>query len=117
MTLFANLAWFFKEHWRTYFVALLMLAGVALLNLAVPYLIGLAIDELITASETSSGNSDITPYLLALFVTRCWRLWPTLRLETHFVRYLLPARQHSTCSLLPKTKQAGPGLLQRKQHW
>ncbi|OMH25873.1 ABC transporter ATP-binding protein [Motiliproteus sp. MSK22-1] len=68
MTLFNNLSWFFREHWRTYLVALLMLAGVAMLNLAVPYLIGLAIDELITATETTTAETDIRPYLLALFV-------------------------------------------------
>jgi ATP-binding cassette subfamily B protein/ATP-binding cassette subfamily C protein/ATP-binding cassette subfamily B multidrug efflux pump len=64
MALFFQLGWFFREHWRTYSLALLMLAGVAVLNMSVPWLIGRAIDALL---QTPTDNA--TPgahYLLAL---------------------------------------------------
>nr|WP_067291705.1 ABC transporter transmembrane domain-containing protein [Marinobacterium profundum] len=66
MALFLQLGWFFREHRRTYSLALLMLAGVAVLNMSVPWLIGRAIDALLQAS---AGNDDAIPgahYLLAL---------------------------------------------------
>lgn len=55
MKLFGQLAWFFKAHWRTYSLALLMLATVAVMNMSIPYLIGLAVDELVAAD---SGQAD-----------------------------------------------------------
>ncbi|PSJ45626.1 ABC transporter ATP-binding protein [Zobellella endophytica] len=55
MKLFGQLAWFFKAHWRTYSLALLMLATVAVMNMSIPYLIGQAVDELVAAD---SGEAD-----------------------------------------------------------
>ncbi|MBY4676096.1 ABC transporter transmembrane domain-containing protein [Marinobacterium arenosum] len=66
MKLFRHLAWFFREHWLTYLIALLMLAGVALLNLSVPYLVGLAVDELIAAQQQDRPANQLGNYLLAL---------------------------------------------------
>ena len=52
MQLFHQLAWFFKANRRTYALALMMLAGVALLNAALPYLIGQTIDLLLEEGES-----------------------------------------------------------------
>ncbi|GGO82242.1 multidrug ABC transporter permease/ATP-binding protein [Marinobacterium nitratireducens] len=60
MALFVKLGWFFREHRRTYLLALLMLAGVAVLNMAVPWLVGRAIDALV------AGNGKAGLQLLAL---------------------------------------------------
>ncbi len=70
MALFAHLSWFFREHWRTYLLALLMLAGVAVLNMAVPWLIGRAVDQLVSsgAQPRSGSDNDISGYLLALLI-------------------------------------------------
>lgn len=82
MSLFLQLSWFFKAHWRTYAIALLMLAGVAVLNMAVPYLVGRAIDQLLTATAATSTELDTGVYLalllalgLAVYALRYgWRL-------------------------------------------
>ncbi|MFC6671738.1 ABC transporter transmembrane domain-containing protein [Marinobacterium aestuariivivens] len=66
MTLFLQLAWFFRRHWRTYLLALLMLAAVAVLNMLVPWLIGRAIDSLVAGS--TGGPGSLTGYLLILLV-------------------------------------------------
>ena len=63
MLLFRQLAWFFQANWRTYAVALLMLAGVALLNAALPYLIGQTIDRLLAEGAL---NPAVEYYLLIL---------------------------------------------------
>lgn len=63
MQLFHQLAWFFKANRRTYALALMMLAGVALLNAALPYLIGQTIDLLLAEGEL---NRPVEQYLLVL---------------------------------------------------
>jgi len=63
MQLFRQLAWFFRANQRTYFVALSMLAGVALLSAATPYLIGLTIDQLLTDQAL---NQPVENYLFLL---------------------------------------------------
>lgn len=63
MQLFHQLAWFFKANRRTYALALMMLAGVALLNAALPYLIGQSIDLLLKEGEL---NRPVEQYLLVL---------------------------------------------------
>ncbi|WP_027856356.1 ABC transporter ATP-binding protein [Marinobacterium jannaschii] len=63
MALFRHLSWFFKAHWRTYLLAMTMLAGVALLNTAVPWLVGNSIDKMIAASDFTT---EVKLQLLAL---------------------------------------------------
>ncbi len=48
MSLFVHLGWFFRQHARTYALAVLMLLIVALLNMLVPYLIGQTVDGLLS---------------------------------------------------------------------
>ena len=64
MRLFLQLRWFFRRHWQTYLLAMVMLAAVALLNTAVPWLIGDSIDKLIAAGELSD---DVSNQLWLLF--------------------------------------------------
>lgn len=64
MSLFFKLQWFFRQHWRTYLLAMSMLAGVALLNTAVPWLVGRSIDELINAG---TFTTEVQQKLWALF--------------------------------------------------
>ncbi|MGR7920639.1 ABC transporter ATP-binding protein [Zobellella denitrificans] len=65
MKLFRQLAWFFKAHWRTYSLALLMLATVAVMNMSIPYLIGQAVDSLI-ASPTGEAEGRLLVLILLL---------------------------------------------------
>jgi ATP-binding cassette subfamily B protein/ATP-binding cassette subfamily C protein/ATP-binding cassette subfamily B multidrug efflux pump len=76
MQLFQQLSWFFREHWRTYSVALLLLSLVAMLNLSIPWLVGQSVDHL--AAADSDGHSRILWLLLgcalAIYVLRfSWR--------------------------------------------
>ncbi|WP_305857002.1 ABC transporter ATP-binding protein [Balneatrix alpica] len=64
MSLFLQLRWFFRLHWRTYLLALLMLAGVALLNMGVPYLIGRSVDAIVSGQLQ---QQQLWGYLLGLF--------------------------------------------------
>lgn len=68
MQLFRQLAWFFRANQRTYFVALSMLAGVALLSAATPYLIGLTIDQLLTDQALSQPVENYLFLLLGMGV-------------------------------------------------
>lgn len=76
MQLFQQLSWFFRQHWRTYAVALLLLSLVAMLNLSIPWLVGQSVDLL--AEGDSKGHSRILWLLLgcalAIYVLRfTWR--------------------------------------------
>lgn len=62
MKLFKHLSWFFRQHKFTYSIALLMLFTVAMLNMAIPWFIGNAIDNLLETKDFS--QSEI--YLFAL---------------------------------------------------
>ena len=62
MQLFRHLSWFFRRYWYTYSLALVMLFIVALVNMAVPQLIGRAIDRLLATGEQAS----VEPFLLGL---------------------------------------------------
>jgi len=62
MQLFQQLSWFFREHWRTYSVALLLLSLVAMLNLSIPWLVGQSVDHL--AEGDTQGHSRILWLLL-----------------------------------------------------
>jgi len=63
MALFSHIGWFFKAHWRTYLLAMLMLTGVALMNMAIPYLIGQTIDQMLA---TRHGGWHPGGYLVTL---------------------------------------------------
>lgn len=77
MQLFWQLGWFFKAHWRTYSLALVMLAAVAMMNMAIPYLIGKAVDQLVTpAAGQAEGHYLLLIALLgaAVYLLRLgWR--------------------------------------------
>ncbi|EKO3954335.1 ABC transporter transmembrane domain-containing protein [Vibrio fluvialis] len=62
MQLFQHLKWFFRQHRFTYALALLMLFAVAMLNMAVPWFIGHAIDKLLETRDFSQAEF----YLFAL---------------------------------------------------
>lgn len=62
MQLFQHLKWFFRQHRWTYALALSMLFAVAMLNMAVPWFIGHAIDKLLETRDFSQAEY----YLFAL---------------------------------------------------
>lgn len=62
MQLFQHLKWFFRQHRFTYALALSMLFSVAMLNMAVPWFIGHAIDKLLETRDFSQAEY----YLFAL---------------------------------------------------
>lgn len=62
MQLYKHLKWFFHRHRFTYAIALTMLFVVAMLNMAVPWLIGNAIDKLLQTRDFSQAEY----YLFAL---------------------------------------------------
>ncbi|ELK3677085.1 ATP-binding cassette domain-containing protein [Vibrio fluvialis] len=62
MQLFQHLKWFFRQHRFTYALALSMLFAVAMLNMAVPWFIGHAIDKLLETRDFSQAEF----YLFAL---------------------------------------------------
>ncbi|CAG9296774.1 ABC transporter ATP-binding protein [Celerinatantimonas diazotrophica] len=64
MQLFRHLNWFFRRYWYTYSLALVMLFSVGLINMAIPWMIGRAIDQLLATHQLS--NTIHYLYLLAL---------------------------------------------------
>lgn len=68
MSLFVHLGWFFREHARTYALAVLMLLVVALLNMSVPYLIGQTVDGLLTVPKGGDWDGGYLPHLCAIAV-------------------------------------------------
>ncbi len=46
MKVFMNLAWFFKQEKRAYITGIILLFGVALLELVAPKVIGIVVDEI-----------------------------------------------------------------------
>ncbi|MCH1918055.1 ATP-binding cassette domain-containing protein [Shewanella sp. A3A] len=54
MQLFIHLKWFFRRYWHTYTIAMLMLFCVGLINMAIPKLIGEAIDQLLATKQQSA---------------------------------------------------------------
>ncbi|WP_151703601.1 ABC transporter transmembrane domain-containing protein [Nitrincola alkalilacustris] len=71
MALFRHLAWFFKDNWRTYLIALVMLTLVAVLSLTIPWLIGRSIDTLMnhTGNGLTAEHYQTLFFLLVLGVT------------------------------------------------
>ncbi|MCU5396085.1 ABC transporter transmembrane domain-containing protein [Bacillus toyonensis] len=53
MKVFFNLAWFFKQEKRAYIIGIIMLFGVALLELVAPKVLGIVVDEINNGTITS----------------------------------------------------------------
>ncbi|MGZ7151674.1 ABC transporter ATP-binding protein [Bacillus sp. BC08] len=53
MKVFINLAWFFKQEKRAYIIGIIMLFGVALLELVAPKVLGMVVDEINNGTLTS----------------------------------------------------------------
>ncbi|MGU3373120.1 ABC transporter transmembrane domain-containing protein [Bacillus mycoides] len=53
MKVFFNLAWFFKQEKRAYIIGIIMLFGVALLELVAPRVLGIVVDEINSGTLTS----------------------------------------------------------------
>ncbi|HDR7686159.1 ABC transporter transmembrane domain-containing protein [Bacillus toyonensis] len=53
MKVFFNLAWFFKQEKRAYIIGIIMLFGVALLELVAPKVLGIVVDEINNETLTS----------------------------------------------------------------
>lgn len=51
MQLFYRLGWFFRRYWYTYSLALLMLFTVGLINMAIPWIIGQSIDQMLATKS------------------------------------------------------------------
>ncbi|HLR92620.1 MAG TPA: ABC transporter transmembrane domain-containing protein [Atopostipes sp.] len=66
MEIFRKLGWFFKDKWKSYFIAVLALLFVAVLQLIPPRIIGIVIDEI--AMEIITVES-LTRWLLILLAT------------------------------------------------
>ena len=136
MDLFKQLRWFFQAHWRAYSLALLMLAGVAVLNMSVPYITGHTVDALRDGSLTYAQLSLRVGTLLAVGVVVYlfrygWRVklyGSSYRLGTELRRrfyerltFLGPAfyHRHSSGDLMPRATNdidaiemaAGEGVL------
>lgn len=64
MQLFYRLGWFFRRYWYTYSLALLMLFSVGLINMAIPWIIGQSIDQMLATK--SMENAEQFLWLLVL---------------------------------------------------
>lgn len=53
MKVFLDLAWFFKQEKRAYIMGIILLFGVALLELVAPKVIGIVVDEISNQTLTS----------------------------------------------------------------
>lgn len=66
MDIYKKLGWFFKDKWKSYFVAILALMTVAVLQLIPPRIIGIVIDEIAMDRITSDS---LVRWLVILFLT------------------------------------------------
>ena len=67
MSLIWQLGWFFKLHWQRYFITVVILGLVAVIQTRVPTLIGRMIDTVVQAKQTQSVWIDFQPLLFTLF--------------------------------------------------
>ncbi len=79
MSVFFKLAWFFRQEWRRYGVALLALAGVAFLTMVPPWMVGHIVDSLADGSVTKQKLYQqvgiITVTAFGIYVLRVlWRI-------------------------------------------
>lgn len=85
MHLFRHLGWFFRRYWHTYTLALLMLFTVGLLNMAIPWMIGQAVDRLISTHQLSKTTDYLAGLLYAgLFVYLLRYGWRRLLFGTSY---------------------------------
>lgn len=88
MSLFVQLAWFFRAYKGTYLTALVLLALVALLNLSIPWLVGQTVDALIAGDRTADPNHLYQQLgiliLLGLAVYGLRYIWRTMLFGTSY---------------------------------
>lgn len=60
-----KLKWFFKEHWKRYSFAIILLIVASIIEVLPPYILGLGIDEITTNTMT---NQSLTYYVTVLLV-------------------------------------------------
>lgn len=79
MKVFFNLAWFFKQEKRAYIIGIIMLFGVALLELVAPRVLGIVVDEINNGTLTSEKLLNWVILLvvvgIAMYILRyLWRI-------------------------------------------
>ncbi|MFC3023274.1 ABC transporter ATP-binding protein [Vibrio zhugei] len=77
MLLFQRLGWFFRRYWHTYSLALTMLFIVGLLNMAIPWVIGRSVDQILATHSMDNTRHYLIILLLcgiAIYLLRYgWR--------------------------------------------
>ena len=69
MKVFFNLAWFFKQEKRAYIIGIIMLFGVALLELVAPRVIGIVVDQINNGTLTSEKLLNWVILLVVVGIT------------------------------------------------
>jgi len=69
MKVFFNLAWFFKQEKRAYIIGIIMLFGVALLELVAPKVLGIVVDEINSGTLTSEKLLNWVILLVVVGIT------------------------------------------------
>ncbi len=69
MKVFLNLAWFFKQEKRAYIIGIIMLFGVALLELVAPKVLGIVVDEINNGTLTAEKLLKWVVLLVAVGIT------------------------------------------------
>ena len=136
MALFIKLGWYFRLQWRRYMAAILMLIGVDLLEMTIPWITGRVIDHVVEGTLTSlilwRFVATLVAIAIAVYVMRyLWRVFlfyssfhlaETMRqrLYTHMTR-MSPQffREHRTGDLMARATNdisalemtAGEGVL------
>ncbi len=65
MQLFKHLGWFFRRYWLTYSLALFMLVLVAVINMAIPWFIGRAIDQILATHQMAETKKLLLALVFA----------------------------------------------------
>nr|WP_320049177.1 ABC transporter transmembrane domain-containing protein [uncultured Desulfuromonas sp.] len=65
MQLFQHLGWFFRRYWLAYALALVMLLTVAVINMVIPWIIGHAVDHLLSGGDLATTRFDLLALLAA----------------------------------------------------
>ncbi|CAG9001394.1 MAG: putative multidrug resistance ABC transporter ATP-binding/permease protein YheI [Candidatus Celerinatantimonas neptuna] len=68
MLLFRHLNWFFRRYWHTYFIALVMLVTVGLINMAVPWMVGRSVDLLLSTRSLAKSYHYLIWLVLAAII-------------------------------------------------
>lgn len=75
MKVFINLAWFFKQEKRAYITGIILLFGVALLELVAPKVLGIVVDEISDGTLTTEKLLKWVVLLIivgiTMYVLRC----------------------------------------------